>query len=457
MAYLPCQNPDCKSHGKPHPNCHCYDHITGADREAAEADGVQFPGTTNGLSLRGVRGGNARNARSRGRSVKYMAEGGEVAQYCSGKHEKGCIYFQDGGPVPPALYAGGGDMNPMAAPHAHPQVALGHAAVHHGILGLLKNIGKTNLADPDQHHQTMEVMKGHLSDRGHEKAAEHLHSRPLAGTARRSNLAHIMARLAPAMLSRESDPEALRGSIDYLNSAIKGHDSLETHIGKLIGPGKLEIEPDEDSREQLKKHLEDLKESPAKMLDIGGKLGHYMPDHAANLGATAGIATNYLGSMKPPVAPMNSMDEPGQADKGATAKWDRQLDIAQNPLKILQHAKEGSLLPQDMNTLRTLYPALHQSMVDKAGEALVNAKHKKVEIPYRQKQGLSMLLGQPLDSSMTQQSMMAIINSAGTQQAQQAIEKKNSGKPTAAQLKTINKSDTMYETPIESRMMDKKG
>lgn len=57
-AGLPCKNPNCKSHGKPHPNCHCY----GA-----------------------------------------MAHGGDVSHYCSEAraHDQACEYFAAGGQVVP--------------------------------------------------------------------------------------------------------------------------------------------------------------------------------------------------------------------------------------------------------------------------------------------------------------------------------------------------------------------
>jgi hypothetical protein len=56
-AGLPCKNPSCKSHGKPHPNCQCY----GPD----------------------------------------MSEGGEVKSFCSENrmHQKGCEYYAEGGDV----------------------------------------------------------------------------------------------------------------------------------------------------------------------------------------------------------------------------------------------------------------------------------------------------------------------------------------------------------------------
>lgn len=37
MSYLPCLNPQCKSHGKPHPNCRCY---SGGEQELADGGSI---------------------------------------------------------------------------------------------------------------------------------------------------------------------------------------------------------------------------------------------------------------------------------------------------------------------------------------------------------------------------------------------------------------------------------
>lgn len=67
MALGPCLNPNCKAHGKPHPNCHCYDGI-------------------------GEHGN--------------MAEGGKVKAFCDIKmpHKPDCEYYADGGDVAPPSY-----------------------------------------------------------------------------------------------------------------------------------------------------------------------------------------------------------------------------------------------------------------------------------------------------------------------------------------------------------------
>jgi hypothetical protein len=399
---LPCKNPNCKSHGRPHPNCQCYDAM----------------------------GGN-------------YAKGGEV-QFCATgmPHQKGCEYFAEGGPIVP--------MQP-----AHPSVGLGHAAVTHGLIGLLNNVGRAKMSDPDAHHKTMDKVKEHLSTNDHEKAAGVMHGHPMGGGVGKENLRKVMERLGPAMMHNEFDPEALRSSAEYLNSSIKGHDTLKNHMGKTLGYEKMDIEPDEKARESLKNKLEEFQKDPAKMLEVGGKLGHYLPDHAAALGALTATANNHLNSLKPQSSQMGSLDEPTPPGAGATAVWNRHLDIANNPLMVLQHVKEGTLLPGDVHTLNTLYPGLGKSMQDKAGEALVDARTKEKEIPYKQKQALSLLVGEPLDSTMSPAAAQAIIQSAQPPMQPQSNKTNKQSKPTAAQLKQTDKVNSLYETPLEKNEMER--
>ncbi len=90
---LPCKNPNCKSHGSPHPNCKCY-------------------------------GG--------------MAEGGEVKSFCSTNqpHHKLCEHYAEGGPV---------DLSNIMQPQ-DPEAAVSSYLIHNGLHGLL-DFGKN---DSDQ-------------------------------------------------------------------------------------------------------------------------------------------------------------------------------------------------------------------------------------------------------------------------------------------------------------------
>lgn len=407
-AGLPCRNPHCKSKGKPHPNCRCWSH-----------------------------GGDDR-----------YAKGGEV-HFCSSSnpHKMGCEYYADGGSV----------SGEQAAPQiAHPDTIIGHSAISHGLLGLLKNVGKSRLDKPEKHHKSLEKTKMHLGQNDHERAASSLHENPLSGSVGKETLKKIIPIIGPQMMNAQSDPDALRSSIDFLHSSLKGHDSLDGHIGKTLGSDKTSIDHDEDGIENLQKYLQEIKEKPEELLNVGGNLGHYLPDQAAGLGAMAATATEYLNAIKPMPSQGASLDEVMAPDKNSMDQWNRHLGIAQKPQVILQYVKEGTLLPQDLLTLQTIYPGLYKSMVQKAGESLIEAKTKHKDIPYHQKQSLSLLLGEPLDSTMTPESMQAIIRSAGPQQAQvQQNKKKGPQKASAVELKQINKVDEMYQTPSESRQINR--
>ena len=169
------------------------------------------------------------------------------------------------------------------------------------------------------------------------------------------------------------------------------------------------------------------------------------------------MAQDYFDAVRPKQTQNSPLDEISPPDQMQQNHYNRQLDIAQNPSLILQHVKDGTLQPPDLLTLGTLYPQLHNAMVKKAGAALIEAKAKEMELPYKQKQALSMLLGQPLDSTMTPMAMQTIMQANAPQQDQQQPQgKKSKSGATSSELKQLNKVDDLYKTPIEDRATDQK-
>ncbi len=109
MADLPCKNPNCKSKGKPHPNCKCYQSM---------------------------------------RLGFSYAEGGVVedkSYFCDSDryHQKDCEYFSDGGFV--------NDVD-----HSY---AIAGYLMHHGLHGILKMHDPIDEDSLDKYHQA--VKKGH--------------------------------------------------------------------------------------------------------------------------------------------------------------------------------------------------------------------------------------------------------------------------------------------------------
>ena len=477
MAYLPCQNPQCSSKGKPHPNCQCYQYLTGKDRVDAERAGYELPGTTKGLRLRGVRGGDLGRARRAGRKVKYMAHGGEVDHFCGYNipHLPSCEYFALGGPVTPVPTSL--DIPEMPDPPS----TMGHAAVSHGLLGLLKNVGRAKVSDPEKaarmiqearEHTTPSDMPtqktmghkfgDHLQSGRHEEAADLIHGHATMGSTAKSHLPDILAHMAPAILAQEPHPDALKSSAEYLGSAIRGHSALEAHMGTLLGKPKASesLKPNREAREQLKKFIDEAHANPQTLLDVGGNIGHYLPNQAGTIGATAAKAVNYFQSIKPVQPKMNPLDKPMPVGRFEESAYNRQIDIAQDPRLLLEHVKTGTIVPQDVTTIKTIFPALYESMCEKASEKLIEAETEGKLVPYSQKVSLSILLGQPLDTTMTPMAAQAILKSAAPQQAENQSQGKakgpGNGGVSSTELEAIDKADEMGETKLERRQADRR-
>lgn len=418
---IPCRNPSCKSYGHAHPNCDCASGTHGA-----------------------------------------LAHGGKVESFCStyNPHSKECEYYAEGGHVQ------GMPSAPVQEEVSdNPEGIIGYAAVHHGLLGLLKDVGQTgkSLSHPEKHILLLQDIKksGHklgdlLRNKDHDGAASIMDGHPLMGGAGKKSLSPIMERMSYPLLLKEPHPAGFRGAADYLHSAIKGNDRFHEHFNDLIGSkSKHSLGPDDASRRDLSSALDEIKIHPEDLLEIGGTLGHYLPQHSVHLAAHIAAATQYLDSIKPKTQQLAPLDSPESVDKQAQATYDRQLDIAQDPLLVLQHVKDGTLLPQDLTTVATLYPGLHKKMITQTTEAIIEAKTKDIPIPYKQKQTLSLLLGDALDFTQTPAAILAIMGSGGVAPAQPS---KRSGSarqksPSQATQRTIEKTDRLYETPLEARQI----
>jgi hypothetical protein len=271
-------------------------------------------------------------------------------------------------------------------------------------------------------------------------------------------LSPAFSALAKPFAEKAVNSEAMRASLDYVANAVKGDMVLSKAVKDFFSTGEIIpkfLLPTEASRDKLEKSLA-ASENTDHILNVGGNVGHYLPDHGSAAAALAAQATNYFSNLKPKQVPLSPFDADPPIDKAAQTNYNRALDIAQQPLLVLKLAKEGTLLPGDVQTLQTLYSGLHSSMVQKINNELIEQKSQKNAIPYHERVSLSMLTGSTLDSTLTPSSMQAIILSAGSQQqAVQANAKARKGKATEAQLNAIEKSQSLYATNLQKNEMKK--
>lgn len=240
------------------------------------------------------------------------------------------------------------------------------------------------------------------------------------------------------------EAEGFKSMVDFIHATAKG-ESVLSRASKAIFKAESDVLPEklvpnERDRNKLDKTLKDLRIDQRPMLEVGGKAGHYLPDHTQALSQTAMNAVNYLNSQRPNTnvsAPLDVKHPPTAMQK---TKFDRTLDIAQQPLLIFDSIKKGTLTSQDVTTVKALYPDLYARASTKLMEQVIDAQSKGHPVPYRTRLGLSLFLGQPMDSTMSPQGIMNA--QPAPQQPQNAPQGGSKGSPNK-----LSKLSENYQTP----------
>lgn len=291
----------------------------------------------------------------------------------------------------------------------------------------------------------------HLADGGEIEANRSFEENPdlaLDHAAYDHGLLHLFTKTGH---TRSEEPG--RAGSDHLDAVRRGRRALEQD-GRAAFQGAPDGCP-ADRATALGEHLERLTANPHEALEAGGDLENDLPDHAGLLAAKLGSAQGYFAGLKPKAQQMRPLDPVMPPSTDQEANYRRQLENAEHPRSILRRVHDGTLNPEDLRTVRALYPKLADEMTNHVGEALISAKTEGKPLSYSHRTTASLILGQPLDTTMTQSAMAACIRAnAGaettTQGAPPAPARTGSRPPSAQTQKTIAKANRLYETPLES-------
>lgn len=210
---------------------------------------------------------------------------------------------------------------------------------------------------------------------------------------------------------KEINAPAMKAMIDFVHNTIQGQNLLSNgakavfESGRIVLPAKLI--PDDKSREKLDDRLKEMQTDPQALFETGGQLVHYLPDHGQALSQTAAQGVQYLNSIRPNPVKQHPLDEDQKPSAIQKDKFDRALDIAQQPLLIYQHIKDGTIIPEDVINLKSINPNMYKMMNEKLIHTMTEHIEKDNDIPYQTRLGLSLFLGQSMDSTMTPQAIQA--------------------------------------------------
>lgn len=207
------------------------------------------------------------------------------------------------------------------------------------------------------------------------------------------------------LIERATSAEGAKAAVDYGLAVAKGMQTTNNAVKSVFKAGSQLVLPerslpDDKSRAKLDARLQAFKSNPEHITNLGGAVSHYLPDHAVAIGGLTTRITNFLGSLKPVVNPQTPLDKPKPVSKLVQSQYNRALDIANQPLVVLKSLKEGTITSHDVMALQIMYPELYQGLKQTAMSQMIDHVSKDGEIPYSTRLGLSVFLGQPLDSTM---------------------------------------------------------
>lgn len=249
------------------------------------------------------------------------------------------------------------------------------------------------------------------------------------------------------------DIDMINHAINVVSAIDKGNSLVEKATKSLLLPlgGEIlnNLMPDDKDLEKLDKRAEELNGDINGAMNIPGASGTLLPDHAMALGKSVGDTVTYLNQQRPNPRPQSPLDTQPEITPAMTSAYKRTLTLAQQPLAILKHVRDGTIIPKDIQDVASMYPEFTETLQHKVTASLVDHSHDENTIPYHTRLAMGLFLAHPLDSTMTPQAIMA------AQPKPKPIPPPQTGKVAKNTAKIGNKSNDLYKTASQTAESDR--
>jgi hypothetical protein len=254
--------------------------------------------------------------------------------------------------------------------------------------------------------------------------------------------------------------EEAANAANYLGKVTKGRKAMQKGVDSLFGNDSFEApEATDKVKQSIKDYVENggvdaelgEQDKPTTMMAEGGEIGagkedplsSMFPTHGIMLNAAKARVSNYLNGLRAPGIQQKLPFDANKSTRRQDSEYDKAVDLAASPLKILSKVKDGSLTPNTLKHFGTMYPELHNQLSKKMTEGVLKAQLADERPAYKTRQAMSMFLGSALDSTMTPASIQAaqgIFAQKNAQQQAQAPVKNKKG------TSTLSKVSENYQT-----------
>lgn len=274
--------------------------------------------------------------------------------------------------------------------------------------------------------------------------------------------------IGPALLKAAATgtTEKIGDLIDHATKISKGAQKISKGVEALFESGAdkfLNYEASEKDRQKLRefiesgginKEVQDQAQSegiPTQNFAQGGNVEHpesnpiarVYPEQNTLMATAKGRVSGYLNSIRPvqnPTLPFDSVHK----DKQKNRDYEKALDLANQPLRILKHIKDGTLSPKHLMAFNSMYPELHSHLSKKITQKMTENKTKdSKKPPYKTRQALSLFLGSSLDSTLTPASIQA---------SQMVFAQQKAQRNQPSNLKSLSKMGQHTQTAEQGRI-----
>lgn len=218
-------------------------------------------------------------------------------------------------------------------------------------------------------------------------------------------------------------------------------------LGSLLAPNpddhKTRVQTVGEMGNNINKLYSELNQNSAPLYK-------HAPNVANSAQTVAVRAVQFLNSKLPQEPQKFPLSPDYVPSKGEIAQFNHYFNIVEDPTNIMTEIKSGTLTPQSLETIQTVYPKLYSEMQTQLTEALTKKMTSKSNLlPHQTKLALSLFLGQDLDASTTSQNVLSnqtALANPGQQQALNHIQSQQKISQTG--LSKIDKA-TMIMTPAQ--------
>jgi hypothetical protein len=239
--------------------------------------------------------------------------------------------------------------------------------------------------------------------------------------------------------------EAAQASISATRIMARGAENVVKGVSVSIPARML---PSERDLKLIDSAVKAAQVNPSSLLPHeDDDSSQYMPEHSAGMAAVKARAADYLSQKRPSRSPQGILNDDRIVSQMEESKYRRQLKLAAQPLLLLDHLHKGILTTEDITTVKTIYPSLYNAVGQELLRQAIDAKQKGKKVPYHVRMGMSLLLGQPLDASMSPEALMLNQGvSQPTPPTQQGPQK-----PPKSTKSSLSKEPASDQTPAQAR------